>query len=86
MLLKTLGKNPSGDELKKVEASANYKNKSFQNLVHTAMMEDTSMLSVLWKFMNKPKNAIPPKSLPSIKTNLKNLPDDAPVIIWFGHS
>lgn len=86
MLLKVFGKNPAGNELKKIEASTNYHNKSFDNLVPTSMMENTSMLSVLWKFMNKPKNSIPPTPLPSLKTNLKSLADDAPVIIWFGHS
>ncbi len=86
MLLKVLGKNPSGDELKKVEASSNYQNKSFRNLVPTPVMQDVSMFSVLWKFMNKPKTAVPPKPLPSIKTDLKSLHGDAPVIVWFGHS
>jgi len=86
MLLKVFGKNPSGDELKKTEASPNYKNKNFQNLVPTPMMEDVSMLSVLWKFMNKPKNTIPPKPLPSVKTDLKYLPDNETSIVWFGHS
>jgi L-ascorbate metabolism protein UlaG (beta-lactamase superfamily) len=86
MFLKALGKNPSGNELKKVEASPNYKNKSFQNLMQTSMMENTSMFSIMWKFMNKPKNTAPPKPLPSVKTDLKSLPDGAPVIVWFGHS
>jgi L-ascorbate metabolism protein UlaG (beta-lactamase superfamily) len=86
MLFKVLGKNPSGDELKKVEASSNYQDKSFKNLLPTNLMENASMVSLLWKFINKSKNAIPPKPLPSIKTNLTALPDNAPVIIWFGHS
>lgn len=86
MLLKVLGKNPSGNELKKVKASSNYKNESFKNLMPTKMMDNNSMLPVLWKFINKPKDTVPPKPLPSIKTDLKNLPGDAPVIIWFGHS
>ena len=86
MLLKVFGKNPSGEELKKIKASPNYQNKSFQNLVPTPMMEDVSMFSVFWKFMNKPKTTVPPKPLPSIKTDLKSLPDNAPVIVWFGHS
>ena len=86
MLLTAFGKNPSGSEFKKIEASPNYKDNSFQNLMPTSLMEGSSMLPILWKFMNKPKTAIPPKPLPSIKTDLKSLPDDAPVIVWFGHS
>jgi len=86
MLLKVFGKNPSGDELKKVEASPNYQDKGFKNLMLTNLMENVSMFPILWKFMNKPKNTVPPKPLPSVKTNLKSLPDGATVIVWFGHS
>lgn len=85
-MLKTLGKNPSGNELRKIETSPNYKNESFQNLMPTKLMDSASMLPVLWQFMNKPKNTIPPKPLPSVKTDLHLLPNDKPVIVWFGHS
>lgn len=86
MLLKAFGKNPSGNELKKVQVSSNFLNNSFQNLMPTKLMESVSVFPILWQFMNKPKNTIPPKPLPSVRTDLKSLPDDAPVIIWFGHS
>ena len=86
MLLRVFGKNPSGDELIKVQASSNYRNNSFQNSMPTSLMENGSMLSILWKFMNKPKNTVPPKPIPSVKTDLKSLPDHAPVVVWLGHS
>src|SRR6185295_12718210 len=86
MLSKVFGKNPSGKELEKVQASPNYKDGSFRNLMPTKMMDNSSMFPILWKFINKPKNTVPPKPLPSVKTDLKNLPGNAPVIIWFGHS
>lgn len=86
MLLKVFGKNPSGDELKKVQASSNYQDNGFKNLMPTKLMENVSMFSIMWKFINKPKNTVPPKPLPSIRTDLKALPDEAPVIVWFGHS
>jgi len=85
MIPKIFGKPPYGEALKKVKASPNYQNNSFQNLVPTKMLTDESMLKVLWKF-TRTKNTVPPKPLPSVKTNLKDLPADAPVIIWFGHS
>lgn len=84
MAIKTFGKNPSGNELKKIKQSPNYHNNSFINLEHTRLISDTSMLPVIWKFINKPKNTIPPKPLPSVKTDLKNLNDG--MIVWFGHS
>ena len=86
MLIKVFGKNPSGDELKKTEASSNYLKNSFQNLVPTPVMQDVSMFSVFRKFINKPKTTVPPKPLPSNKIDLKSLPNNAPVIVWFGHS
>lgn len=76
---------PNGEELKKVQASPNYRDSSFQNLVPVKMFTEESMLKVMWKYA-KAKNTVPPKPLPSVKTDLKNLPGDAPVIVWFGHS
>jgi L-ascorbate metabolism protein UlaG (beta-lactamase superfamily) len=86
MLLKVFGKNPSGDDLKKVQASPNYQDNSFKNLMPAKLMENVSMFSIMWKFINKPKNTVPPKPLPFVKTNLKTLPDNVPVVVWFGHS
>ena len=86
MFLKVLGKNPSGNLLKKIQHSPNYVNKSFENLQPAKLFEGASMFSVLWKFLNKPKSAIPLKPLPSVKTDLKSLPFNLPVIVWFGHS
>jgi L-ascorbate metabolism protein UlaG (beta-lactamase superfamily) len=40
----------------------------------------------MWKMLTKPANTRPPKALPSVKTDLKNLPGGNPVIVWFGHS
>lgn len=85
MILKAFGKLPSGEELKKAEASENYRGNNFQNLAPTNLLTNESMLKVTWKFITK-KNAVPPKPLPSIKTDLKSLPGETPVIIWFGHS
>ena len=85
MILKVFGKLPYGEVLKKIKASPNYHNNSFQNLVPTKMFTEESMLKVMWKFA-KAKNTVPSKPLPSVKTNLKDLPNDAPVIVWFGHS
>jgi len=71
----------------KYSSSPNYKDGEFRNLEQTSMMTDsTSMFSAVLKFLNKPENTEPPKPLPSIKTNLKNLNYDAPAMVWFGHS
>ncbi len=86
-LLKSMGKNPSGEHLEKAQKSPNYREGIFQNLSKTVRVEGTgNFIKLLWKFMNKPEYTKPPKALPSVKTDLKNLPDGNPVLVWFGHS
>ncbi len=87
MSLCIYGKLPKGERLKKIKASPNYKNGSFQNLSKTnAMAEDASFFKTMREFLNKPKQVKPPVTLPSVKTNLKQLTHDKPIVIWFGHS
>ena len=86
-LFKTFGENPTGARLADIEKSQNYKNRMFQNLSVTRLMAgNSSLVKNLWKFMNKPSATIPPKPLPSVRTDLKSIQSKKPVIIWFGHS
>lgn len=87
MSLSVYGKLPKGERLKRIQSSANYKNGSFQNISKTpAMAEDASFFKVMKEFFHKPKNVAPSKPIPFTETDLKKLPDDKPVVIWFGHS
>src|SRR6478736_6313254 len=87
MQQKQFGKDPYGEKLERVRKSSNYRNGAFQNPMPTDMMlKDTSYLKLIWESFNKPASVRPPKELPSIKTDLKNLPDEKPTIVWFGHS
>ncbi|MEI9809387.1 MAG: hypothetical protein WDO16_16790 [Bacteroidota bacterium] len=86
-LFKTFGSNPAGENLDKIVASANYRDETFRNIAPTRMLiEGTSYLKMTWRFLNKPKETAPPAALPSVKTELKSVAKDKPVIIWFGHS
>ncbi len=87
-LLKSIGKNPWGERLNKIQQSANYKNDIFQNLNITKVMEERrDLFRTFKKFLNKPKSVMPAFPLPSVKTDLKNLPNGGfPVLVWFGHS
>lgn len=86
MSLHIYGKLPSGERLKRIKSSANYKDGSFQNLSKTnAMAEDASFFKTMREFFNKPENVKPPRKLPFVKTDLKNL-GDKPTLVWFGHS
>jgi L-ascorbate metabolism protein UlaG (beta-lactamase superfamily) len=87
MLQKVFGKIPDGKRLFKIQQSPNYKNGSFKNVSHTPVMaEDSSFWKTLRSYLNKPKDTKPPVPLPFVKTDLNNLQNDAPVIVWFGHS
>lgn len=87
MLLSTFGKTPSGERLEKVKNSPNYKNGAFSNLSETEVtLKDTNMLKMLKEFNNRPKDTAPPKAIPTIKTDLKELKAEQPTIVWFGHS
>jgi L-ascorbate metabolism protein UlaG (beta-lactamase superfamily) len=86
-VLKSMGKNPWGERLKKVQFSPNYRDGIFQNLSITTMMTGKGdLFKTLWKFLNKPTTTKPSHPLPSVKTDLKNLPGGNPVLVWFGHS
>ncbi|MFT3935340.1 MAG: MBL fold metallo-hydrolase [Chitinophagaceae bacterium] len=84
---KVFGKNPSGEKLALISQSPNYKNGSFQNISPTPVMaEDSSFWKTLKAYTRKPKDTKPPVPLPYIKTNLKELSNANPTIVWFGHS
>lgn len=86
-LFKSMGKNPSGESLEKVQKSPNYKKDTFQNQSDTNLMSGPgNFLKIMWKSLNKPANTRPPMPIPAVKTDLKNLPADKPALVWFGHS
>jgi L-ascorbate metabolism protein UlaG (beta-lactamase superfamily) len=85
--LKVYGKNPHGKRLERIKKSPNYKNNAFQNLSQThTISKDSSFLQTGKDFFSKSKNVEPNYTLPFVKTDLKNIADQEPVIIWFGHS
>lgn len=82
------GKAPSGERLKRIQQSPNFKNGKFENLSLTpTLAEGHSYLNVIYNsyFKHKPRH-YPNDTLPSIKTDLLNLPIDSNVLVWFGHS
>jgi len=86
-LLPVMGKAPAGERLERIRRSGHYKDGKFLNQVPTVTLKKGApFLTVLWKAIRKPANTAPPAPLPSVRTDLRNLPDGAPVIVWFGHS
>lgn len=71
----------------RIRKSPNYRDGSFMNISPTKMKpEDVSYLTMFRKALNRPKFATPDHQLPTVKTDLKKLESDTPVIVWFGHS
>jgi len=86
-MFKFLGKNPTSEDLLQINGSSNYRKGAFQNESFTDLrLKDASFLKMIRLLMNKPKTVNPPFSLPSVKTDLKLVDSEHPVIIWFGHS
>ncbi|WP_426671887.1 MBL fold metallo-hydrolase [Mucilaginibacter sp. McL0603] len=85
-LVKSLGKNPEGEELARLKTLPNYRNGSFQNL---AKHPDSTVKynHFLFIFRRRTKPTRPSSELPWVKTNLKTLAAaTAPTVVWFGHS
>ncbi len=86
-MLKQFGKGPDKFRRQLFEALDNYKEQQFQNLVPTpAMAEGMTMGKALFSMLRSFKDTVPAGRLPSVKTDMKHLPKDGNVLIWFGHS
>ncbi len=82
------GALPSGERLARIEKSPHYKNGEFHNLIEKpTIAEGYSIAGEIYAtlFKNNPRTS-PVDSIPSIKTNLFNIPLDSNVLVWFGHS
>ncbi len=83
------GSEAKGERLKRMQQSKHFKDKQFQNLSYTpALTEGYSMPEVMFNFFFKKKNPLlkPLNNIPSVHTDLKNLPKDQDIFVWLGHS
>lgn len=82
------GKSPRGKRLELIKQSPNFKDGKFQNIHFTPYItEGYSMTRVSFDFaFTKFTRTNPTDTIPSIKTDLKNLPITENVMVWFGHS
>jgi len=86
-LFPVFGRNPTGVRLERILGSPNYRDGAFQNPEPTTIgLEGAPFFKVLWDVMRKPANSRPGRPMPSVRTDLKALPDDRISIVWFGHS
>ena len=82
------GKAPAGNRLTELQKSSNYKDGKFQNLSITPeLAEGYNMVGVTYNVLfNKEPRRKPTDIIPSVKTDLINLPVDKDILVWFGHS
>jgi len=80
------GKLPAGERMARIEKSPNYRNGAFQNLNPTQQMTAEGGFFKIMSDFRKAKKRRPQQPLPSVKTNLKNIPAEENVLVWFGHS
>lgn len=81
------GQEPQGKRLERIQQSPYYKDGAFQNLSPTpALAEGVSYWDIIKAQFQTIPNKEPLQTIPSIKTDLKNLSNDSTQIIWFGHS
>lgn len=82
------GKLPSGERLKRIQNSPQYRNGAFQNLSHTPDLTDGATYFSVSKdfFFGKHERRYPEKLIPSVKTNLHHMTKQENVLVWFGHS
>jgi L-ascorbate metabolism protein UlaG (beta-lactamase superfamily) len=87
MQQKSFGKDPEGARLERIKKSPNYVNGRFVNLTDTPVQSaDANYLKILIKFLFPGDQVEPKKPLPSIKRDLKVVPDQKPTLTYFGHS
>ncbi|ENV67901.1 Uncharacterised protein [Acinetobacter junii] len=82
------GKIPTGERLKRIENSPNYRQGQFRNRLDKPDMADCShtFIELYRTFIKTIPHRRPKDIIPSIKTNLRTLDPKQDVMIWFGHS
>lgn len=88
LAMPSFGKQPSGERLERILRSPNYRNGMFQNLTPTPVMTgNRSRWQALWEFVFGNREGLRPgKAVPAIHTDLKLLPEESDLMVWFGHS
>lgn len=82
------GSLPSGESRIRIEKSSHYKNGEFQNRINTpTLAPGYSFFGVITKqLFDKAVPTEPSSRIPSVKRDLKHLPVNQNLLVWFGHS
>jgi L-ascorbate metabolism protein UlaG (beta-lactamase superfamily) len=82
------GDSPSNEKVELYQNLENYNDGKFQNFSHTPdLAEGYTMTGIMYNFIfTKYPRQRPVDVIPSIKTNIKDIPLEENIMIWFGHS
>lgn len=82
------GRLPQGERMERIRRSPNYKDGKFKNLQPTELMTGTeSRWQSLREFIFTDRSSLEPSTpVKAVKTDLKHLPADENLMVWFGHS
>jgi hypothetical protein len=86
-LIESLGRNPSGEALRKLEALPNYRDGKFRNRKESGL--DAGKVrgaGILKQFIDRPETVRPSRPIPWVQTDLTANTFSRPTVIWFGHS
>jgi L-ascorbate metabolism protein UlaG (beta-lactamase superfamily) len=88
MRLNKFGKSPEGSRQERISQSPNFKDGSFQNLSFTPQLtEGYTIPGIIYtRLFKKHEKLVPVDTIPSVKTDLLNLPAEKNILVWFGHS
>ena len=84
----SFGKQPTGKRLERIRRSPNYREGMFQNQIPTPTMTgNRSRWQAMWEFVFGSREGLRPTTpLPVVHTDLRQLPLDQNLMVWFGHS
>lgn len=85
------GRKPRGERLVRMEHSPYYKDGKMENETPTVTLtDDRGFVAALWAFLTgseKSPRLVPKEGeVPVVKTDLKHLPAEGDLYVWFGHS
>jgi L-ascorbate metabolism protein UlaG (beta-lactamase superfamily) len=85
--LPQFGAKAKGRRKQRMLAASNFKNGTFVNQIRTPRLPDgVTYWDILLEYIKKHPNVQPPKPLPYVQTDLKNLDLGKNQLVWFGHS
>lgn len=84
----SFGRTPRGERLERILRSPHYHDGAFHNELEVPVLtSDRSRIEGVFEFLFRKIDGLRPDTpVPVIKTDLKKIPADENVLVWFGHS